>query len=337
MKLVGKISIVLWFVLFNVGGTTFGAFDRASFDALSPSQQMQVILAALNWRSQQLGNLSYSLVETVLHDGKLVRRSLFEYKQFGREYQLHCRRLEENGSIPLSEFWVYWDGQQSTSLNKKLGRSSGEFTSQEFPFLQQLYYNNVLGLRTEHTANSVADWIMEITAKSIPPAPFKIHTDAAEKAVLITLSITGGPDHVEAYVLDPSRDYMIVQYRIEHVRQPSNKPSIIVDVTKASNQCGIWVPVSVSRVATLPSKSKRTYVVENISRDSARQESLRIEFPVGTRVFDTIKKTTYVIEADGKIHQGYYYDAGTGQVFDPEGRVVGGATRPASTNPAPFK
>jgi hypothetical protein len=312
-------------------------FDKAAFDALSPRDKMKVVSGALNWRDQQLSNISYSLVETILYDGALVRQSRFDFKRSGNQYQLHCKHLKTTGGLALSEYWSQWDGQQCRALTNKNGDLSGIISAEDSPFLHEVLYNNLLGVRTERDNMTVPEWIEAATAEWKPPAPYEIKTSGAERSPLIEVSITAGPDHIDTYVVDPTRDYMLVQYRIDHVRQPSRKPSIRVEVTNASKDSGLWVPMEANHVATLPSKGARTYRVDRFSRGSVQPSELQVEFLVGTRVLDTIAKSTYVVQHGGNLRRSDYYDPGTGQVFGPDGRIVAGPTTNPTSGPAPAR
>src|SRR5258708_30524543 len=99
--------------------------------------------------------------------------------------------------------------------------------------------------------------------------------------------------------MDADRDYMIRRYEWRGTFK-ADKGYMTHDVVHASNQTGLWVPMQTRRIyVLLESKNLRNddkYEVEDFRRNSVVEKDVKVDFPVGTEVVDTVRKQTYVVE-----------------------------------------
>jgi hypothetical protein len=105
-------------------------------------------------------------------------------------------------------------------------------------------------------------------------------------------------------------------------------------VLRWSSASGLWVPDETRREITLANTNgswgEYLYKVKGLSQNVVTANDLRVELSLGVRISDGVSKTIYVTERDGKVNGGFYYDAGTGNVFAPDGSLM---VRPSTMPP----
>jgi len=311
-----------------VGGIVFSvrasAFDAHSFNQLNEPDKQAFILAALDTRESQLQNFAYVMNDQLYRftpgDGEstFLREHSVVLKRKANKLLLRAEKLGPNKQ-PLIAFSTNWDGNTSRSLRfspRMSVRNSAAIRDSEDQNFTDRAYNHILGLRVlDSGCLSLAEWFKDALEKGKPIETTGFEEDGKS---LLSFKVSDGGWSYE-WVLDSSRDYMPVRAEVWY-RKDDNYNSDVMSVTEAMEVDGFWVPRKVLRTtgtSISDGQGKNTYEISSFTRNTVTDDDLKIEFPPGTEVVDSVKMIAYRILADGRFETLRLYNPATGEVSNP--------------------
>lgn len=155
------------------------------------------------------------------------------------------------------------------------------------------------------------------------------HAEVAKKPIIqllgahrIELVLTSGINLGNSqfiFTIAPDHDFLITGYRYEALgRPPESACSDEFHVEKQMNCDGLWMPSEATYVSSFMGVIN-TYkcVLKQATLTPPNDNQMRVEFPPGTEVMDSIAMQNYVILKDGKREYRSFYDVNTGRIIAP--------------------
>jgi hypothetical protein len=284
--------------------------DWAAFDALPDQDKSKFILAALDARDLALSNMRYTVRETAINirkdDGsrRFMTKTDYEMRRLGDKCWMHLKPYtyyDPDGPVNM-EVTVNWDGKKAKGLvPPEFSRSKthkGEINPAENDNFSYRRLSELLGFR------------MRLVPKSMPVAQWLREAIARDATLEATKALNGTTTLMRVVIqdqrwrreiwLDPARGFMIVRFVNVYGKDYMKGTLEVIDTQQIA---GVWVPKkAIGTSGTYHDKevTEVTHEVKDFAIGTLKEHDLDIDFPVGTRVFDSINNVAYVVGADGK-------------------------------------
>jgi len=289
-------------------------------------------LGLLDKRDVSLRNLKFGARRRIVNVAPSTGTTTFV-----RAYEHELRRLDDKlwmsmiaqqGSNDTNKIVakevVAWDGSNSQAL--AFPPYDGEkyhvarISAQEPGEFANFNLCALLGLRAlppTAISGSVARWIERERSIGVPLESPSI---SDEGHGLMSIKVNTGPISADTFSLDPSHDFAICKV-VHLIKNERLVVDDTLEVTEWNRVNGVWMPKRA--LEKLSDSSKQEYRQEtafelvDISIGTVTQSEVKIEFPVGTKVIDSVRRVDYTINVDGSNRLNPFADLQAGVVYNP--------------------
>lgn len=298
----------------------------ADFGA-TPPWTPDKICAALQWRESRLCNSSFTVEEKCW----VSEKGAPEAYDYDMTADMRCKGsviwTTVSESFPTSPELSFensmqlWDGSKETWLSNKLDKTGARkfragFYARQPDFLMhgtRFYYAygfaGTFGTPGGQSGGPdvnkrLSTWLREKLATKGATSSLEQRTiDGQEALDLIVTPGEGQPIQIEATFF-PYRDFVYRDYTIcTHDRPDTQMTAMSHDfhVSEVAQIDGLWMPTKITVHDTIGVYSDRWLIeLKSFSSKTPSDDQMKVTFPVGTEVWDSINDEHYLVEAGSK-------------------------------------
>ena len=217
-----------------------------------------------------------------------------------------------------------WDGSKCQWFENHKVRSNryelqGGVKGSEPHILYLKMFFSAIGLRQVRIDLPWSLWIKQMLLNGAHAA---VSQGIQNGEPCVTLVVVPGPNQSPdqyTFTFLPGKDFITRDFRNDTVSGPTaGKFTDSFDVVQMKQFDGLWMPVETSGAINSPQTTnsvKDTLTAFSLTPPS--DEEMKLSFPVGTRVIDSINMKSFIVRPDGKREYQAYLDSATGLLISP--------------------
>jgi hypothetical protein len=314
------------------------------FKTMNREQTLSIVETALKERDSWLQNCRFVVTEECQNidtsDGRkqFMWRSEYEYRRSPAGLWMHFQEVFADS--PGGELYASWDGLRNRRL-AKLGPSSplqGSIDDHKSSNFLRRGLLGLLGVAQIYPQGAVSAWLVAMHNGGFVKDD-GLETFGNNRILHIVIEDRPHINIKKILDVDPSKDMTPVrlQSRYEedgHINYFSLEAQ---DFQQIQNH---WVPRSVlwkSGTSAVPGvETQIEYQMKDFSIGTVTDQDLKVTFPVGTKVCDTINQIFYVVGAGGKVTMTPLVNGTTGKQLPPGNPALVDVASLQSGQPQPW-
>lgn len=343
------ISLTLAVVTTTILRTAAAQTTRPADFAKEGAWTAERVCLALEWRESKLRNSSFSYEEKCW----LFKSGNAELYQ-DTKADVRCKGsttwykfTESYPTIPELDFSnaiQAWDGSQCIILNEHLENGVRKFRGglmdrpPEFLVRNPTY--NALGLSWGRKVDTSMAKLL-LNALQIKGTTSSLDDESMNGEHVLKLTVTPGPGPLPPSQFEetllPDKDFVC----IDSVERTHNRPDATsgdylnhIHAEDIAQLDGFWMPRKLKdRITFGLSDAQYDIELTSFSSKAPSDDDMKVDFPLGTKVMDSINHEYYVVMEDGKKQYLPFYDEAAGKIMRPT--TQGSESIDAKLVPAP--